>query len=223
MFFQKVTLIEKKDKINSGIWSEDTQLLLQSFNHDDNSEVEISRYDYANFEFHSQHNDDQFILFNEMLKEEEREKYKIDWKKCAEKKGNIAQKITIGNMTYSFRGGFLEIKEDLQKYFPDHKNEIDLFFTMVEKMENATNASLVTKIVSPSILRSFMRNRVAFYYRKYGFYSTNEFISHLTQNKALQAILQSFYLSSYQHVQTSSVPFAHFCHSFLLHSKCHHW
>ncbi len=106
--------------------------------------------------------------------------------------GDVYDKIVIGDKQYDFVKGVQNFKDKLLEYFPDEKESIDGYVSLVFAATNAAPKFYMDKALSPLmswLIGGLMRKA----YHKYSDQTTYEVLKSLTDNEELIKVLAGQY------------------------------
>jgi all-trans-retinol 13,14-reductase len=109
---------------------------------------------------------------------------KLEW----ESMGDVYDVVQIGDKKYEFKAGKENFRKQFIAYFPEEEKAINNYLTLIEKANSRGKAFFFEKVFEPWLSKSvgwIIRKRYAQYSQK----TTWEFLSKLTSNKLLIAVL----------------------------------
>lgn len=110
----------------------------------------------------------------------------LEW----EDMGAVYDKVIIGTDVYDFYAGKKNHKAQLIKYFPEEKEALEQYFTLIDKYSKLTSAYLFEKTFKP-ILSYTLGWAYRKYFANYGKKTTKEVLDELTDNTRLKAVLSA--------------------------------
>ena len=116
---------------------------------------------------------------------------KIEWCRLGREHPEtmIYDKVYVGEDLFDFVSGRDELKKSLQTKFPNDAKAIETYFSEVRKASKVTSLPLALKILNNSFLYKIITKIFSRVWLKYFNTTVHNFISGLTKNRKLEAIL----------------------------------